>query len=56
MSIFNDKMSVQGFTDLFDLGERLGEGAQSVVYRCKEKKSGDTYSVKVCKKRDLESF
>ena len=56
MSIFNDKTILQGFNDLFELGKKLGEGAQSVVYECKEKKTGDTYSVKVCKKRDLESL
>ena len=56
MSIFNDKTIFQGFNDLFELREKLGEGGQSVVYRCKEKKTGNSYSVKVCKKRDLESL
>ena len=34
MSIFKDKTINQSFEDLYELGEKLGEGAQSVVYKC----------------------
>ena len=37
MSIFKDKTITDSFENLYELGEKLGEGAQSVVYKCTEK-------------------
>lgn len=36
----------QNFADLFAEGEKLGEGAQSVVKKCVELATGKVYAVK----------
>lgn len=35
------------FNDLFEILEKLGEGAQSTVKRCREKSTGNIYAVKL---------
>ena len=56
MSIFKDQAATEGFEELFELREKLGEGAQSEVFKCIERETGKTYAVKVCKKHELEFF
>lgn len=50
ISIFRDKSINEGFEDLFQIGEKLGEGVQSEVFKCIERSSGKAYAVKVCKR------
>lgn len=46
----------ENFTDLFVVGEKLGEGAQSVVKKCTEVASGKVYAVKIFRCCDTELF
>ena len=34
ISVFKDRVVSEGFESLFDLGEKIGLGAQSFVYKC----------------------
>ena len=40
MSIFKDQTIQESFESLYELGKRLGEGSQSVVYECMQKSTG----------------
>lgn len=53
MSTFKDIAISENFDDLFILDEKIGEGAQSNVYKCREIKTQTIYAVKIAKKKDL---
>ncbi len=39
---------------MYDVGKKIDEGAQSVVYEAVEKKTNKKFAVKVIKKKDLD--
>jgi serine/threonine protein kinase len=39
--------SCNGFDDLYDLQEEIGRGGFSIVYKCRQKRTGQIYAVKV---------
>lgn len=53
MSIFETRHKTRevslttNFNDLFEVLEKLGEGAQSTVRKCREKSTGNIYAVKL---------
>lgn len=54
LSALRDKSISQNFFNFFEIIEKVGEGAHSVVYKCREYKSGSIYAVKQTKKKDPE--
>jgi serine/threonine protein kinase len=41
------------FEDIYILKEKLGEGAQAVVYRCESRLTGESFAVKITRTRSL---
>lgn len=55
--MLNQKCEIHdSFVELFDTFEKLGEGAQSVVKRVVEKKSGEEYASKIIGSADAEKI
>ena len=44
------------FENMFEKLEKLGEGSHSVVYKCREIKTGNIFAVKVFKSVDIDTL
>ena len=56
MNALKDITTGDRFDDVYELGERIGQGAHSVVYKCRDIIKGEECAVKVTKRADEETI
>ena len=54
ISSINDVFSDMSFKDQFEVLERIGEGANSIVYKCSDRTTKEIYALKSPKRSDPE--
>lgn len=55
-NILKDLYISKCFEDMFELGKKLGQGAQSMVYECSDKLDGKKYAAKVIRSSEPETI